>query len=117
MQGNDFVQSVMYRRGVTCFSCHDVHGTMHNADTIKTARDLCTTCHNPGSTNGPHNAEPVHELPQGQEHSVGARRDARLAERVALESRIALCLPAARCRGAATVGPTGSAFSAELHGV
>jgi mono/diheme cytochrome c family protein len=23
MQGNDFVQSVMYRRGVTCFSCHD----------------------------------------------------------------------------------------------
>src|SRR6266446_5448744 len=27
MQGNDFVQSVMYRRGVTCFDCHDVHGT------------------------------------------------------------------------------------------
>src|ERR1051326_1830625 len=27
MQGNDFVQSVMYRRGVACFSCHDVHGT------------------------------------------------------------------------------------------
>ena len=27
MQGNDFVQSVMYTRGVTCFSCHDVHGT------------------------------------------------------------------------------------------
>jgi len=26
MQGNDFVQSVMYRRGVTCFSCHDAHG-------------------------------------------------------------------------------------------
>src|SRR5258708_21784955 len=23
MQGNDFVQSVMYRRGGTCFSCHD----------------------------------------------------------------------------------------------
>ena len=28
MQGNDFVQSVMYRRGVTCFDCHDVHGTV-----------------------------------------------------------------------------------------
>ena len=27
MQGNDFVQSVMYRRGVTCSTCHDVHGT------------------------------------------------------------------------------------------
>jgi predicted CXXCH cytochrome family protein len=31
MQGNDFVQSVMYRRGVTCFSCHDVHGTGNDA--------------------------------------------------------------------------------------
>src|SRR6185436_12276207 len=31
MQGNDFVQSVMYRRGVTCFSCHDSHGTPNDA--------------------------------------------------------------------------------------
>lgn len=56
MQGNDFVQSVMYRRGVTCFSCHDVHGTGNNADTLKPARDLCTTCHGPTSPNGPHAA-------------------------------------------------------------
>jgi len=27
MQGNDFVQSAMYSHGITCFSCHDVHGT------------------------------------------------------------------------------------------
>jgi hypothetical protein len=27
MQGNDFVQSVMYRRGVTCASCHDARLT------------------------------------------------------------------------------------------
>jgi predicted CXXCH cytochrome family protein len=46
MQGNDFTQSVMYRRGVTCFSCHDVHGTGNDADTIKPARDLfCPRCH------------------------------------------------------------------------
>ena len=31
MQGNDFVQSLMYTRGVTCFSCHDVHGTENHA--------------------------------------------------------------------------------------
>ena len=41
MQGNDFVQSLMYTRGVTCFSCHDVHGTQNNADLIKPASDLC----------------------------------------------------------------------------
>lgn len=56
MQGNDFAQSVMYRRGVTCFSCHDVHGTGNDADLIKPARDLCLTCHGPSSPNGPHTA-------------------------------------------------------------
>jgi predicted CXXCH cytochrome family protein len=54
MQGNDFVQSVMYRRGVTCFSCHDVHGTGNNADLIKPPNQLCVTCHGPSSPNGPH---------------------------------------------------------------
>jgi predicted CXXCH cytochrome family protein len=54
MQGNDFVQSVMYRRGVTCFSCHDVHGTENNADLIKPADVLCLNCHGPASPNGPH---------------------------------------------------------------
>jgi predicted CXXCH cytochrome family protein len=56
MQGNDFVQSVMYRRGVTCFSCHDVHGTENNADLIKPASQLCLACHGPSSPNGPHTA-------------------------------------------------------------
>ena len=56
MQGNDFVQSVMYTRGVTCASCHDVHGTQHNADLIKSSRLVCLTCHGPKSPNGPHTA-------------------------------------------------------------
>jgi predicted CXXCH cytochrome family protein len=53
MQANDFVDSLMYRRGVTCFSCHDVHGTNHNADLVKPPQQLCLTCHSPNSPNGP----------------------------------------------------------------
>ena len=53
MQGNDFVQSVMYRRGVTCFSCHDVHGTNNYAQLWKPADKLCLDCHGPMSPNGP----------------------------------------------------------------
>ncbi|HKW16362.1 MAG TPA: c-type cytochrome [Terriglobales bacterium] len=56
MQGNDFVQSVMYRRGITCFSCHDVHGTENYAQLIKPADQLCLDCHGPLSPNGPRTA-------------------------------------------------------------
>jgi predicted CXXCH cytochrome family protein len=56
MQGNDFVQSVMYRRGVTCFSCHDVHGTNNNAQLRKSVDKLCLDCHAPMSLNGPRTA-------------------------------------------------------------
>ncbi len=56
MQGNDFVQSVMYRRGVTCFSCHDVHGTDNYAQLRKPADQLCLDCHGPMSLNGPRTA-------------------------------------------------------------
>ena len=53
MQGNDFVQSTMYRRGVTCASCHDVHGTDNYAQLTKPAATLCLDCHGPRSPNGP----------------------------------------------------------------
>jgi predicted CXXCH cytochrome family protein len=53
MQGNDFVQSVMYRRGVTCFSCHDMHGTDNYGQLRKPADQLCLDCHGPLSLNGP----------------------------------------------------------------
>jgi predicted CXXCH cytochrome family protein len=56
MQGNDFTQSVMYRRGVTCFDCHDVHGTGNYAQLRKPATQLCLDCHGPGSRNGPRTA-------------------------------------------------------------
>jgi predicted CXXCH cytochrome family protein len=53
MQGNDFVQSVMYRHGVTCFTCHDAHGTENYAQLRKPADMLCMDCHGPTSPNGP----------------------------------------------------------------
>jgi predicted CXXCH cytochrome family protein len=56
MQGNDFVQSVMYRHGVTCASCHDVHGTDNYAQLREPADKLCLTCHGPTSPDGPHTA-------------------------------------------------------------
>jgi len=41
---------------VTCFSCHDPHGTGNDADLIKPAKQVCLTCHGPNSPNGPHAA-------------------------------------------------------------
>ena len=54
MQGNDFVQSLMYTRGVTCFSCHDPHGTDNDALLRKPASQICMSCHGPNTQNGPH---------------------------------------------------------------
>ncbi len=54
MQGNDFVQSLMYERGVTCFSCHDPHGTDNTAMLRKTSTETCLMCHGPNTQNGPH---------------------------------------------------------------
>jgi predicted CXXCH cytochrome family protein len=53
MQGNDFTQSQMYKHGVTCFSCHDVHGTKQTADLWQRPQALCLDCHAPTSPNGP----------------------------------------------------------------
>lgn len=53
MQGNDFAQSVMYRHGITCSSCHDIHGTENYAQLRKPANQICLDCHGPMSQNGP----------------------------------------------------------------
>ena len=54
MQGNDFVQSLMYARGVTCVSCHDPHGTENVAMVRKPGNALCLDCHGPNAQAGPH---------------------------------------------------------------
>jgi predicted CXXCH cytochrome family protein len=53
MQGNDFVQSLMYTRGVTCFSCHDPHGSDNVSMLREKGNALCTGCHGPNSPIGP----------------------------------------------------------------
>ena len=68
MQGNDFSTSLMYSRGVTCYNCHDVHGTGNNADLRKPLDQLCMTCHGVGSENGPHTAT----LQQHTHHAAGS---------------------------------------------
>ncbi len=56
MQGNDFVQSLMYNRGVACFSCHDVHGTENAAQLREPPGEMCFACHGPNNQNGPRSA-------------------------------------------------------------
>ena len=44
----------MYAHGVTCFTCHDAHGTANHASLRKPASALCLDCHGPKSPSGPH---------------------------------------------------------------
>jgi predicted CXXCH cytochrome family protein len=68
MQGNDFVQSAMYTRGVTCFSCHDVHGTSYNADLLKPTSNVCATCHRANAPAGPHTSS----IEEHTHHAAGS---------------------------------------------
>ena len=66
MQGNDFVQSLMYTRGISCFSCHDVHGTDNVAELRAPPDRICLACHGPNTQNGPRAAtiaEHTHHKP------------------------------------------------------
>jgi predicted CXXCH cytochrome family protein len=56
MQGNHFVESLMYARGVTCFSCHDPHGSDNISMVRKPGNALCLDCHGPNAQTGPHAA-------------------------------------------------------------
>ena len=60
MQGNDYVQSQMYLKGVTCSGCHDVHGTEFEADLIAPGNEICATCHDPQLQPGPRGSLEAH---------------------------------------------------------
>jgi predicted CXXCH cytochrome family protein len=72
MQGNDFVTSQMYAHGVTCFTCHDVHGTEFPANLRQPASSLCLDCHGKNSPNGPH-APTIAEHTHHQPKSAGSQ--------------------------------------------
>lgn len=71
MQGNDFVQSLMYARGVTCFSCHDPHGSANQASLREPPKDICLSCHGPNTQNGPHDVS----IEAHTHHPVGSPGD------------------------------------------
>jgi len=55
MQGNDFVQSVMYHRGMRCFDCHEVHSNANRSNLVVAGNTLCLRCHtrtNPAGLKG-----------------------------------------------------------------
>jgi predicted CXXCH cytochrome family protein len=68
MQGNDFATSLMYARGVTCFSCHDPHGSENDAMLRQPGSGVCLACHGPNSQNGPHAAT----IEQHTHHAAGS---------------------------------------------
>ncbi|HEY2152721.1 MAG TPA: c-type cytochrome [Vicinamibacterales bacterium] len=68
MQGNDYAQSAMYAHGVTCFTCHDAHGTTNDALLRKPTNQICLDCHGPSSPNGPRAAT----LEQHTHHQRGS---------------------------------------------
>ena len=60
MQGNDYVQSQMYVKGVRCYACHDVHGTEYAADLIAPGNEVCLSCHQPQLQPGPRGSIEFH---------------------------------------------------------
>jgi predicted CXXCH cytochrome family protein len=55
MQGNDFVQSNMYHRGIRCFDCHQVHNSANTSNLVMPGNSLCLRCHtkqNPAGLRG-----------------------------------------------------------------
>jgi predicted CXXCH cytochrome family protein len=68
MQGNDFISSLMYARGVTCSNCHDPHGTDNPGMVREAGNGLCLGCHGPNTQNGPHAAT----IEQHTHHAAGS---------------------------------------------
>jgi predicted CXXCH cytochrome family protein len=60
MQGNDYVQSQMYLKGVRCYACHDTHGTEYEADLRLPGNAVCVQCHSGVLQPGPRGSITFH---------------------------------------------------------
>ena len=60
MQGNDFVQSNMYHRGLRCFDCHEVHSNAQESNLAMPANELCLSCHTRANPAGLHGTVSQH---------------------------------------------------------
>jgi predicted CXXCH cytochrome family protein len=60
MQGNDFVQSNMYHRGIRCFDCHDVHSARNESNLRAVGNALCLGCHSASNPAGLKTSVPEH---------------------------------------------------------
>lgn len=67
MQGNDFVMSRMYAKGVRCYACHDSHGTGQSAELVLPGNAVCLQCHGPQLQAGPPGS-----LEQHSHHRAGS---------------------------------------------
>ena len=71
MQGNDFVQSNMYHRGLRCFDCHQVQSNANTANLMMPGNSLCLFCHTKQNPAGLHGA--VSEHTHHAEGSAGSQ--------------------------------------------
>jgi predicted CXXCH cytochrome family protein len=86
MQGNDYVQSLMYERGVTCFSCHDPHGSDNEVMLRASGNDVCLTCHGPNTQAGPRAAsieDHTHHAPDSAGSQCHACHMPKIAQTIA----------------------------------
>ncbi len=64
MQGNEFVHSLMYKHGITCYNCHNPH-KLDATSTAPLGDSLCMKCHGYGSEIGPHQKDRKAHAPCG----------------------------------------------------
>ncbi len=67
MQGNEYVASRMYAKGVRCAACHDSHGSSHEGLLRFPGNEMCLQCHAPRQQAGPGVTPEAHS-----HHSAGS---------------------------------------------